>query len=255
MNLTFIGTSSGRTVTDRFHSSILIKSDNHQLLIDAGDGVSKAFFQLGLNYNSVDSIIISHFHPDHVSGLPMLLNQMKLTCRTEKLTVYVQQDLLENLKELLHLNLIYLEQLEFHCEITPFQFDDEIQLSESLKIQPKQNQHLTKAKLPPGFESIVLNSASFLINVENKTVIYTADIGHKDDLFLFGSIKPDYYIVDSQHIDFEYIYKLHKEHGYQNILLTHINFETEHTLLKKLNELPSEEKLNLRVAFDGLVLE
>ena len=255
MNLTFIGTSSGRTVTDRFHSSVLVKTNKHQLLIDAGDGVSKAFLKLGLDYNSVDTIIISHFHPDHVSGLPMLLNQMKLTGRNKNLTVYVQENLKEDLLKLLHINLVYLARLDFLCEIIPFSFDEELHLAESLGVLPRQNQHLSKSKLPQGFESIELNSASFLINAEDKQIIYTADIGAKEDLYLFGSVKPDYFIIDSQHIDFEHIYNLHKENGYNNILLTHINIETEKTLLQTLNKLPSEEKLNLRVAFDGLVLE
>jgi ribonuclease BN (tRNA processing enzyme) len=255
MTITFIGTGSARTVIDRFHSAVLVKTEGHQMLVDAGDGVSKAFINLGADYNQIDSILLSHFHPDHVCGLPNFLNQMKLTGREKDLKIYVQERLAENLEQFLNINLVYLERLSFNCEINPFRFDEELVPSESLKILPKQNGHLTKSKLPEGYEEIELNSASFLISSNDKKVIYTADIGEKEDLFLFGQVKPDYYIVDSQHVEFEHIYNLHKEFGYKNILLTHIDFDTEHDLLNRLNQLPSEERLNLRVAFDGLVLE
>ncbi|MEO8398834.1 MAG: MBL fold metallo-hydrolase, partial [Ignavibacteriaceae bacterium] len=72
----FIGTGSGKTSLKRFHSSFLILNESYNLLVDTGDGISKALLLQNINYNSIDGILISHLHPDHYTGLPLLLVQM-----------------------------------------------------------------------------------------------------------------------------------------------------------------------------------
>ena len=45
MQLTFIGTGSGRTSIDRFHSSLLFTVNDKNILIDAGDSISRAMLK------------------------------------------------------------------------------------------------------------------------------------------------------------------------------------------------------------------
>ena len=72
MVITFIGTGSGEASLKREHSSILISSEKFNLLIDTGDGISKAILKAGIDFNSINGIIFTHLHPDHYSGLAVL---------------------------------------------------------------------------------------------------------------------------------------------------------------------------------------
>ena len=74
MKIKFVGTSSGKASLNRFHSSLLLSSENYNLLVDAGDGISRALLVNGINFNSINGIIFTHLHPDHFSGLPALIS-------------------------------------------------------------------------------------------------------------------------------------------------------------------------------------
>ena len=75
MNIVFIGTSSGRTSLSRFHSSLFFEHPKFGLLIDAGDGISKALLSAGKNQNDIDIILFTHFHADHFGGIAGLVTQ------------------------------------------------------------------------------------------------------------------------------------------------------------------------------------
>jgi len=78
LEIKFVGTGSGKTLLKRYHSSFLIKTEAYNLLVDAGDGISRALLNQKVTFDSINGILISHLHPDHYSGLPSLIIQMKL---------------------------------------------------------------------------------------------------------------------------------------------------------------------------------
>jgi ribonuclease Z len=55
---------------DRFGPSTLVQAGGQSLLFDAGRGVPVRLYQLGVSMSKVDPLFITHFHSDHVSGLP-----------------------------------------------------------------------------------------------------------------------------------------------------------------------------------------
>ncbi|MCB9257926.1 MAG: hypothetical protein H6612_01130 [Ignavibacteriales bacterium] len=57
MELIFIGTSSGRTSLTKFHSSLLFKINSKNILIDSGDGISKALLNQKISANKITDII------------------------------------------------------------------------------------------------------------------------------------------------------------------------------------------------------
>ena len=70
MKITFLGTSGSMITADRVNISILIDTD---LLLDAGEGVTQRLLQMNHDLNEIKRICITHFHQDHVSGLPGLI--------------------------------------------------------------------------------------------------------------------------------------------------------------------------------------
>jgi ribonuclease Z len=131
MKIKFLGTGSGQTSLNRFHSSFLISSSNHNLLVDCGDGISKAILKQNINFNSIDSILISHFHADHFAGLPSLLTQMKLSSRKNDLTIFVHSSEKDFLEDFIFHSYLFKERMTFNLKIISFDEETEIKVSEN----------------------------------------------------------------------------------------------------------------------------
>ncbi len=63
---------SGMPLPDplRFGPATLVEAGSQRILIDAGRGATMRLFQLGIPIGSIDVLLLTHFHSDHVVGLP-----------------------------------------------------------------------------------------------------------------------------------------------------------------------------------------
>jgi ribonuclease Z len=71
-NVTLLGTGGPPPRPDRFGPSTLIEAGDCKLLIDAGRGATIRLYQLGISLGLIDALLITHYHSDHVSGVPDL---------------------------------------------------------------------------------------------------------------------------------------------------------------------------------------
>ncbi len=117
MDITFLGTGSGKASLKRNHSSFIISSSNYNLLIDSGDGISRAFLQNKIPFDFIDGILLTHLHPDHFSGFAALIVQMKMIDRTKNLDVFVSESLLNVVKDYLTKSYIFEEKLDFRTKL------------------------------------------------------------------------------------------------------------------------------------------
>ena len=72
----FLGTGAMMPLPDRRLASVLVRRNGRLLLIDCGEGTQVAVRASGWSMAKVDSILITHFHADHIAGLPGLLLTM-----------------------------------------------------------------------------------------------------------------------------------------------------------------------------------
>ena len=72
IDVTLLGTGDPVPRVDRFGPAILVEAGEHQLLFDAGRGVTQRLQQLEISLRDIDAVFITHFHSDHLSGLPDL---------------------------------------------------------------------------------------------------------------------------------------------------------------------------------------
>ena len=72
IDVTLLGTGDPVPRVDRFGPSILVEAGEYQLLFDAGRGVTQRLQQLETSLSDIDAVFITHFHSDHLSGLPDL---------------------------------------------------------------------------------------------------------------------------------------------------------------------------------------
>lgn len=253
MQLKFIGTSSGKASLKRNHSSILISNANQNLLIDCGDGISRALLKQEINYNSINSILISHLHADHYSGLASLITQMKLSKRDEPLSIYIHNSLSVTLEEFLLRSYLFREKMNFKIAVIPYEFDEKVEAGENLFFAAKQNSHLDGYKQYDTHNSLSFASASFQFSDSNYNIVYSGDIGSIRDLFLFKH-KTDFLITEISHISIDDILEVFNKTKPSKLILTHIADEIEESLKIFLNSLPIEQKSNILIAEDGMSL-
>ena len=68
--VTLLGTSSPIPLPARFGPSTLVEAGDQKLLFDMGRGVPIRLSQLKIPLGRIDAHFITHFHSDHVSGIP-----------------------------------------------------------------------------------------------------------------------------------------------------------------------------------------
>jgi ribonuclease Z len=88
IKLTFLGTGSAIPTARRNHPAMLLQYKNENILIDCGEGTQRQFRKAKLNPCKITKILISHWHGDHVLGLPGLLQTMMLNGYNRKLEIY-----------------------------------------------------------------------------------------------------------------------------------------------------------------------
>lgn len=67
--LILLGTGTGVPSLKRSSSAYLVRSGGKKIVIDFGPGTLRRLLEVGIDYNGMDLILITHTHPDHVSDL------------------------------------------------------------------------------------------------------------------------------------------------------------------------------------------
>ena len=87
LDICLLGTGGMMPLPYRWLTSMMARCDGSNLLIDCGEGTQIALKEKGWSPKPVDVICFTHYHADHISGLPGLLLTMGNAERTEPLTM------------------------------------------------------------------------------------------------------------------------------------------------------------------------
>jgi ribonuclease Z len=87
LSVIFLGTGGSVPSARRSTASVLIARGGERLLFDCGEGTQRQL-QRSLGLVQVDEIYLTHFHADHILGLPGLLKTYELTDRDKPLRVH-----------------------------------------------------------------------------------------------------------------------------------------------------------------------
>lgn len=85
LDLCLLGTGGMMPLPHRWLTALITRYKGSNLLIDCGEGTQITLKEQGWGYKQIDTICITHFHADHISGLPGLLLAMANSERTEPL--------------------------------------------------------------------------------------------------------------------------------------------------------------------------
>ena len=89
--IVFLGTGQAIPTARRNHVAILLSYSSENILVDCGEGTQRQFRRAGINPCSLTKILITHWHGDHILGLPGLLQTLALNGYNKELKIYVPQ--------------------------------------------------------------------------------------------------------------------------------------------------------------------
>lgn len=87
LDVCLLGTSGMMPLPGRWLTALMTRLDGSSLLIDCGEGTQVAIREKGWSVNPIDTICFTHFHGDHISGLPGILLSMGNSDRTRPVTL------------------------------------------------------------------------------------------------------------------------------------------------------------------------
>ena len=87
LDVCLLGTGGMMPLPRRYLTSFLARYNGSSLMIDCGEGTQVAVKSKGWSFKPIDVICFTHYHADHISGLPGMLLTMGNAERTEPLTL------------------------------------------------------------------------------------------------------------------------------------------------------------------------
>ncbi|MCH2225409.1 MAG: ribonuclease Z [Crocinitomicaceae bacterium] len=86
--ITILGSGSAVPTSRRNPTGQYIECNGRIILIDCGEGTQMQLRKLGMKFQKIQYILISHLHGDHYFGLVGLLSTMHLLGRTQEIKVF-----------------------------------------------------------------------------------------------------------------------------------------------------------------------
>jgi len=197
LKIQVLGIAPGNPVLGQHHSAVFVNFSNNNVLLDCGESTSQQLLRNKMDGELLDAIAISHYHPDHVSGLFMVLQMLYLKKRVKPLKLFLPEEI-EKFKNVLELFYVFPKKLTFKLELYPIQqinhYFPEIKVIFSEHLYSYKD-FIKKYNLPNP-----MNSYSYYIKEKEKRFIFTSDIEgiksfndylHNLDLLIIDGMHPD----------------------------------------------------------------
>jgi ribonuclease Z len=100
LDLVFLGTAGSMPTAQRAPAALLVRRGGERLLIDCAEGTQRQLLRSSVGLVELGEIFITHFHADHILGLPGLFKTFSLRGRETPLEVYGPRGLVDLLGSL-----------------------------------------------------------------------------------------------------------------------------------------------------------
>jgi len=142
--ITFLGTASAVASKNQQNTHFVFESGDHTILVDCVGNPIASLELAAVDPLAITDLILTHFHPDHVSATPLLLMDMWLMGRTQPLTIHGLQIVIDKLEKMMAL-FDWEEWRDFYpVNFKPLLTDQPMDLIDegAIKVSAVPNQHL-----------------------------------------------------------------------------------------------------------------
>src|SRR3954463_6756928 len=88
LDVVFLGTAGSMPTAQRAPAALLVRRGGDRLLFDCAEGTQRQLLRSAVGLVDLEEVFITHFHADHVLGLPGMLKSFALRDREAPLAVY-----------------------------------------------------------------------------------------------------------------------------------------------------------------------
>jgi ribonuclease Z len=88
IDICLAGTGGMMPLKNRWLTTCYAEVQGVSILVDCGEGTQIALAQADINVNRINTLLITHFHADHISGLPGILLSMANFQKTTPLNIF-----------------------------------------------------------------------------------------------------------------------------------------------------------------------
>ncbi|MBL0938056.1 MAG: ribonuclease Z [Gemmatimonadaceae bacterium] len=172
MRLTTIGTGTAAPHPSRVSAAHLVEAGNVRLLLDCGSGAVHRMAQLGIAWQDITHVALTHFHADHISDFPLLVMGWKwgqLPPRSTPVTVYGPPGLGALLERMAAVYGEWLLAPGFPLTVREIQADEVVRLPDDVTLQSFPVPHTAE-------------SVAYCIGEGSRRLVYTGDTGVSEAL-------------------------------------------------------------------------
>jgi ribonuclease BN (tRNA processing enzyme) len=167
MRLTTVGTGTAAPVRGRVQSGHLVEAGTVRLLMDCGSGITTRLADLGISWQGITHLAITHFHADHVVDVPTILYAWRygrLPPRSDPLQIVGPVGTLRLLSGFAQIFGQGLFGLGFPISVRELLPGDDIVLGEDVRLRC--------LKVPHTEESV-----AYSVERDGRRIVYTGDTG------------------------------------------------------------------------------
>ena len=99
--LVVLGTANAIPDEDHENTHLAVIGETRRILIDCVGNPVVRLKKAGIDLNSLTDLFLTHFHPDHIAGVPALLMSMWLLGRRARLDIYGLHHTLDRIEKLM----------------------------------------------------------------------------------------------------------------------------------------------------------
>ena len=243
MQLRFVGCGDALGSGGRFNTCFHVTGQHVNFLIDCGASSLPALKRLDIARDTIDLILITHFHGDHFAGLPFLLLDAQFTRRTRPLVIAGPEGIGTRLTQVM-------EALFENSSKTKQRFDLSL-----VALQPEETRTFGAVKITP-FPVVHGESGgpflAYRVEAEGRVISYSADTEWTETLIPVAR-NADLFIAEAYYYD-----KIVKNHLSLKTLEAHLpEINAKKLILTHMSDdmLGRLDTLDHATANDGMVVE
>jgi ribonuclease BN (tRNA processing enzyme) len=244
MRLQFVGCGDAFGSGGRFNTCLHLTGRDTNILIDCGASSLVAMNKLAIRRNDIDAIFLTHFHADHVGGIPFfLLEANYVSKRKRPLTIAGPPSLKDRFGGIMEIGFAGTKELKFKFPLRLTEFDiGKSCKAAGVKVTPFHVVHDDRAGPCVGLR----------FEIEGKVIAYSGDtewndalidIGRKADLFICEAYTRDKPVAT--HMALSLLERHLGQIRPKRLILTHMSED----MLSHRAEVPYE------TAEDGMIVE